>query len=342
MKHRVKKGFTLVELIVVMAIFSILMVAVMALTGPVQRLFQKTALSEKTYSYANNIQLNLQGKLEYAEDVWVCTSDKIDFNGVDGVDNEDLAKLAEEFRSSHFLNTVGYDGTNVNYLKGNIHIIKLCNNACKDSKGKDVAQGQILHRTYSFSSTKEADKIISSSPFTEELALNDAFFNAQDAAFNFNYSLGTSNLKVVDLPDDPSLTGVDKNVTYRAMENDINDTPYILSVQNLGLSIVICESEGGSVDVPAGPGHKAYRAFASPAAVQMANLPLTNINERAKTVPAQFKLKGVQRPKMETVGNIELQAHGDTGDAFSCAYANTDFSFTNDIYFIYSYTDEMY
>ena len=255
------------------------MVAVMALTGPVQRLFQKTALSEKTYSYANNIQLNLQGKLEYAEDVWVCTSDKIDFNGADGVDDEDIAKLVEEFRSSHFKNTVGYDGSNVHYLKGNIHVIKLCNNACKDSDGKDVKQGQILHRTYKFSA-KAGDKIISTSDFDEEPALNDAFFNAQDAVYNYNYSLGTSNLKVVELPDNPSLSDVDKSVVYRAMENDINDKSYTLSVQNLGLSIVICKEDGGFVDVPAGPTNKAYRAFSSPAAVQMANVPLTNINVR--------------------------------------------------------------
>ncbi|SEH54577.1 prepilin-type N-terminal cleavage/methylation domain-containing protein [Ruminococcus flavefaciens] len=342
MKHRIKKGFTLIELIVVMAIFSILMVAVMAITGPVQRLFHKTALSEKTYSYANNIQLNLQGKLEYAENISVCTSDKIDFNGVDGVDDEDLAKLAEEYRSSHFKNTVGYDGTNVKYLKGNIHIIKLCNNACKDSKGNDVEQGQILHRVYSFD-TKAADKITSSTSYTEEKDLNDAFFNAQDAVYSFNYSLGASNLKVVNLPNDPSLSSVDKDIVYRAIEDDINDKSYLFSAANIGISIVLSKSDGGFVDVPAGAGNNAYRAFSSPVAVQVANIPLTNINIRAKTVPAQFMFKGVQRPKMETEGgSVTLQAHGDTGSAFDTAYANPNFSFTNDLYFVYSYTDEMY
>ena len=50
MNRKVKKGFTLVELIVVMAIFSILMVGVMAITKPVSAIFRNTSISEKTYS----------------------------------------------------------------------------------------------------------------------------------------------------------------------------------------------------------------------------------------------------------------------------------------------------
>ena len=49
MKKSIKKGFTLVELIVVMAIFSILMVGVMSLITPVSNMFKSTAISEKTY-----------------------------------------------------------------------------------------------------------------------------------------------------------------------------------------------------------------------------------------------------------------------------------------------------
>ena len=50
MKKMTRKGFTLVELLVVMAIFSILLVGVMAIIKPVSTLFRNTSISEKTYA----------------------------------------------------------------------------------------------------------------------------------------------------------------------------------------------------------------------------------------------------------------------------------------------------
>ena len=344
MKKRIKKGFTLLELIVVMAIFSILMVAVMALTGPVQRLFQKTAMSEKTYSYANNIQLYLQGKLEYAEDVYVCTSDKIDFNGVNGVDDEDLAKLVEKFRSDHFINTVTYDGNKANYMQGNIHVIKLCNSDTKLKSGEEVPKGQIVHRVYPFNS-KESSTISETSAFTEAADLNKAYFSATDSAYNYNYALGSSNLEVVKMPpdsdlDDAAKSKIDRDVVYRALDKDIKDEENGLSVTTLAVSIVLDKKTSGSVDIPAFGSQKACRAFASPVAVQIANLPLTNITVREKHA---ISPRGVRRPKMDSEGGtVELQEEGKIGYAVDCDnYVSTTFDFNNDIYFVYAYTDEM-
>lgn len=341
MKKRIKKGFTLIELIVVMAIFSILMVAVMALTGPVQRLFQKTALSEKTYSYANNIQLYLQGKLEYVEDLDVCTSDMIDYNVSGDVDDEDIAKLVEDFRYKHFKDTVGYDGSNVKYLKGNIHVLKLCNNPCKDYKGDEVKAGQILHRVYNFDSTKADAKITAASTYTETAELNDAYFNAQDAVYTFNYSLGASNLKVVNLPSasEADLGSIDRNQVYRALDKDIDDTPNGISATGMSMSIVIAKNDTGTIDVPAVGENNAYRAFASPVAVQVANLQLTNLAVRCKHNVNPW---GVQRPYMDG-GSVKMQTPEQAGDGFRCsATTNPVFDFKNDIYFIFAYTDEIY
>jgi prepilin-type N-terminal cleavage/methylation domain-containing protein len=342
MKKRIKKGFTLIELIVVMAIFSILMVAVMALTGPVQRMFKNTALSEKTYSYANNIQLFLQGKLEYAEDLYVCTSDKIDFDGVNGVDDGDLVKLAEEFRNKHFKNTVGTnDGTNTHYIKGNIHILRLCNNDVVGSDGKvKFKRGEITHRVYDFTSNNVIDP---SKTYEEKSELNPAFFNAQDSAYNFNYALGSSNLKIAKMPDAGDLdeetkAKVKENVVYRALDRDMADKTTDISATNLSLSIVLDQKTGGSIDIPAVGTQKACRVFASPVAVQIANLPLTNIAIRCKHNPSPW---GLKRPKLED-GAVTLQGDGDVGSAYSETYASADFSFTNDIYFVYAYTDELY
>jgi prepilin-type N-terminal cleavage/methylation domain-containing protein len=342
MKKNIKKGFTLVELIVVMAIFSVLMVAVMALTGPVQRLFQKTAISEKTYSYANNIQLYLQGKLEYAEDVCVCTSDKIDFDASGSVDDDDLAKLAEQFRKEHFENVVSYDGSKANYMKGNIHILRLCNSDTKLKSGEEVPKGQIIHRTYGFTSNTA---LTSAATYTETAELNKAFFDANDSAYNFNYALGSSNLKVVKIPPDDDLSPeakakVDRKAVYRALDRDIEDKTTDVSATTLAVSIVLDKKDTGSVDIPDYGSQKACRAFASPAAVQIANLPLTNIATRSKRSAYP---KGLIRPRMASEGGeVTLQAGNQMGDAFDMAYASQVFDFQNDIYFVFSYTDEMY
>ncbi len=99
MKH-IKKGFTLIELIVVMAIFSILMVGVMVLIDPVSNMFKNTAMSEKTYAYANNVQQYLQTKLEYAEDVFVGSSGKMGLTTDGGANSEKLAEYVENFRKN--------------------------------------------------------------------------------------------------------------------------------------------------------------------------------------------------------------------------------------------------
>ena len=66
-----RKGFTLVELMVVMAIMGILLVAVMSMTTPVSRMFRRTSVSENVYSAGDNITNYLQRTLQYADNVWV-------------------------------------------------------------------------------------------------------------------------------------------------------------------------------------------------------------------------------------------------------------------------------
>ena len=101
MKKMVKKGFTLVELIVVMAIFSIIMVVVMSLIDPVSKIYKNTAVAEKTYANANSIQTYLQTHLEYVESVVVATSNNI--GNKDGtVTSDEIRELVEDYGKQHF------------------------------------------------------------------------------------------------------------------------------------------------------------------------------------------------------------------------------------------------
>lgn len=329
MKKMTRKGFTLVELLVVMAIFSILLVGVMAIIKPVSTLFRNTSISEKTYAYANNIQVYLQGKLEYSEDIVVATSDKMDANGDLVFNKVDLATMAEDFRKSHFENTVGYNGTAVVPLKGKIHVVRLVNS----TTDPNFPQGSITERIYDF--TSDAAIPTSADP-TETQDLNPAFFTARDAAYNFSYALGSSTLEVVPTPP-----GGDDNKVYRALNRDVDDTLGTgIGTSTLAVTIVLDRRDGGALAVPAGSGKGpyAYRAYRDPVAIQVANLPLTNIRQR------QDSSKGLRRPyKDPTTGKIEYPPIGShlLGLSYDDTKATTNVDFNNDIYFIFAYTDEI-
>ena len=330
MNTKTKKGFTLVELIVVMAIFSILLLGVMAITKPVSVMFKNTSLSEKTYAYANNIQVYLQGRLEYSEDIVVATSDNMDANSDGKFDEVDLAVMVEDFRKSHFDNTVGYNGKDVVPLKGKIHVLRMVNNA-----DGTFPQGAVTERVFDF----QTDKAIpTSTKATEEQMLNPAFFTAKDSAYNFSYSLGAANLELVPTP----ATG-DSGEVYRALDKDVSDENVGISTTTLAMSIVLDKKTGGAIDVAAGAGKGAngYRAYRDPVALQVVNLPLTNITYRSNHTATAY---GISRTyKDPATGVVEYQPEGGSlvGNAYDDSRANKTVDFNNDIYFIFCYTDEI-
>lgn len=66
-KRKNAKGFTLIELIVVMAIFSILMVAVMQIIDPLSRMMKKASIQEANSAAVDNMKRYFEGSLRYAE-----------------------------------------------------------------------------------------------------------------------------------------------------------------------------------------------------------------------------------------------------------------------------------
>lgn len=338
---KIKKGFTLLELIIVMAIFSILMVGVMALIKPVSNMFKNTAISEKTYSYANNVQQYLQTKLEYAEDVYVGTSSKMTLTSDGKANNEAIAKLVEKFRKDHFEDVVltRDKGDSTEYVNGKIHVIRLVNSDGTDSHGNDVRKGQITHRVYDFNSETDA-KIATDTVVDEVAELNPAYLTGRDAAYDFNYCLGASNLKTVT-PTDAMGKPISTKETYKALDKDMEDKETGISPSTLSLSIVLNKRTGGTIDVPAYGENKAYKAFATPCALQIVNLPLTNISNRCGRLTDGANTFGLARPKRPKGGSVAIQKDGEVGKAYTQVDADEYVNFDDDIYFIYCFTDEI-
>lgn len=186
MKKKILKGFTLIELIVVMAIFSILMAGALALVDPVSKINKTASDFEKTNAYVDNIQDYLQDSLRYAENVWVYQGNMSD---------SDLKDEAEDFRNKYYNETITTkDGSDVVYTKGNIRILTILNNDMpdgsggvqNDSSGTPMCKGQILLNNVSYKSDATVTGIGSA-----ETQLNPNFF---DKDFEFQYLLGASQL----------------------------------------------------------------------------------------------------------------------------------------------------
>lgn len=360
MKKMVKKGFTLTELIVVVAVFSIIMVAVMSLIDPVSNIYKNTALAERTYSNANSIQTYVQTQLEYAESMVVATSNNIG-DGAGGVTSDELQELIEEYGRTHFNYIVTAKGKSgaetdldsVCWTNGNIRVLRLVNS------GDD--RGQVMQSIYPFRSNDDANNgfnLVDPSSVTEEPMINPAFFQARDARYNYTYALGTCRFVNVPVP-----TGGDPESTYRAIDldfagTDISTSEYGPRQTNLSLSIVIDKGgkdNRGSIDVAADDGN-IYRAFRSPSTIQSAPISLVSIN----TPDSKFRpdINGsVCRPIIwEGTEPIEMQksqvpyeADRNCGwgyiskrvDGSDKRLISNQIDCTEDIYFIYAYTDEM-
>ena len=67
MKQKQLKGFTLVELVVVMAIFSMIMFGAMQLMDPVSKIFQRTSNYETSAATVDNVKRYIEGSIRYAD-----------------------------------------------------------------------------------------------------------------------------------------------------------------------------------------------------------------------------------------------------------------------------------
>lgn len=130
------KGFTLVELIVVMAVFGIIMLGAMQFLDPVSRMMKGASLQEANSATVDNIKRYFEGTLRYASSVYVHNGDlkEYDTGGnpvvITGSSEEDRQKKAvTNFVDSYFKDKAGSDNKPIT---GQVHVMKIDN----DHQGK--------------------------------------------------------------------------------------------------------------------------------------------------------------------------------------------------------------
>ena len=121
-KKRTLKGFTLLELIIVMALFSVIMMMVMSLVDPVTGVMKKTSVRERSAAYVDNINDYVSKSLRYAKFVRVFDGELCDkLNTSTPVSKEEAVVT---FVDDFFDNVVN---DSYSPVTGKVHVLELNN-----------------------------------------------------------------------------------------------------------------------------------------------------------------------------------------------------------------------
>lgn len=226
MKNKVLKGFTLIELIIVLAIFSIILTLVMSFIDPATRLMKSTSVKEKTGAYVDNVSEYLENSLRYAKFVHI-------------YDGEEPSVY--QIRDIVSLNLNGAvtikDNSGTPYpVEGNVRVLKM-----------DNSDGQIYEKVYKFTTQDsrlgsiEPEDLMSSVPVQDWTpVLNKEHF--QD--YSFYYKAGYYNFEPVASADNRpenykshlvEMTDKDGNVLQNGRPN----------AYNFSMSVVAYGTENG-------------------------------------------------------------------------------------------------
>lgn len=339
-----KKGFTLVELIVVMAVMSILLVGVMSMTEPATRISKKTAVADAGYSVSNNIENYVQRTLDYADNLWIfdsATDDKAGNNM-----SADIPGMVVKFKNSYYKNVVmatkeGENG-DLKFVHGTIYVMHLINS------GTNAGQIEVTPYTFSNSSSDTM------TPGATSQMVNPAYFTGRYADYNIRYALNPTELETV-IESGAVKRNADTDAFYSL--KSINDGDAVSNnFRNQALSIIV---NRGSV---------ASNEFEGPAYLTVANLQLSNISRRDSSTTVGPVRRKVQETAKEGDKEFYVQCDASNADPDPDKYppallmhdedtlytptpASAFHNFTaeaggaisteNDIYIIYSFADEL-
>lgn len=140
------KGFTLIELIIVLAIFSVIMVLVMSFIDPVSKVMTSTSVRERTASYVDNIGEYVDKSIRHSQFIRIYENEYKD----------GAVPVSEEQALSNFIDDF-YDGAVTDKfqpLTGKVHVLKLVNSDITvDLDGTntfDAKAGRVYESVYDF------------------------------------------------------------------------------------------------------------------------------------------------------------------------------------------------
>ncbi|MDE6780479.1 MAG: prepilin-type N-terminal cleavage/methylation domain-containing protein [Ruminococcus sp.] len=309
---RTLKGFTLVELIVVMAVFGIIMLGALQFLDPVGKMMKGASLQEANSATVDNIKRYFEGTLRYASAVYVHNGDLKEYDAdtgqsvvITGTDEKDRqTKAVTNFVESYFRDKA--DSSN-KPIEGQVNVMKIDN----DHQGRITESVFNFEAGYTYQDWNAATSnwdITTIEPCTvtnvsmDQPVINDVYYKD----YSIFASLGYNTLN----PIDDSVEGLPAKVTkdqYFGCVNPVlikvgeDDTtgedilaPYTFGKDMFSFTFVTYKNEDGT---------KKYhdtladgrQVFGSPYAASNATLALVNINNNFTTYNESLNYRPVRR-----------------------------------------------
>lgn len=160
MKNKKLKGFTLIELIIVLAIFALILTLVMSFIDPVAKVMKTASTRERTAAYVDNISEYIDNSLHYSKYMRVYNGSYCDETGDNPLGKSPDFVLEQDAESEAirrmiddlFNGAVNSDG---DPLKGQVRVLKFINTpidyvTIDGVNGGTLEEGQIYEDVYSF------------------------------------------------------------------------------------------------------------------------------------------------------------------------------------------------
>ncbi len=188
MKRKILKGFTLVELIVTMAIMTILMAAIMQMFKPIRETFVDSTYYESRRTAQNGIVSYISESVRFATDVGIYQ--------VSGLTAENaVTTFAEDYAIAAGLASGSTEYNNaVKMIKENAQVIVI-NNETDYSFGDYTCRGRLLRRT--------ADSLGHTNTFNEadpdefRLAMGAAYYGASDYSVTLTANNTSASIGII-------------------------------------------------------------------------------------------------------------------------------------------------
>ncbi len=364
------KGFTLIELMIVLAIFAVILSLVMSFVDPVSKLMKTTSTRERTAAYVDNISEYIDNSLHYARFIRI-------YNG-DFCDEEETARLSEDIYEAEkktaelLVKDMLNDAVDENCqpIKGQVRVLKLINTPV-DMNGNsatndavDLKEGQIYESVYKFTAgsyiTEKIEKIENPrDAIIDVISVNSPVINDEHMEeYNYYYKKGYFTLDpIIDYDNYSDSIGTSFAKAKRAYFSRLNSISDHYTTMGESLCInVVSYIKGNKVEnvshsVSEGVTEDNLVLFKSPSQINSASMALPNVRKctEAGEVICIRPDRDASTGKIIEDSFTTSSAGGTNSDTglpyreFTPAYTGADASYiTDNIYIVYIMPEEIF
>ncbi len=199
------KGFTLVEMIVVVCLFMIMMACVLSILKPMQKVYKDTYEYTDGQAVGDIAARYIEDELRYANRLYLYDQMDLESDEISFIDDE-----VQKFRTDFYFKNSG-DLKKINQKEPDmIYVLKISN---PDDESDMDSRGQVSRWTYDGGANQASQY--------KEWAVNEGIYNdeSRNARYSFRFDMGTWTESGVLTAASPSNFTMDMSI-FRSKRND--------------------------------------------------------------------------------------------------------------------------